>query len=923
VRQARKAVPLTQEELAERAGVSVYTISNLERGVPHAPRPDTLRLLVRALNAAPEDTAQLLQSARSAPDTPGLGAPRPPIVGSAPRHVALPLPLPLPLTPLLGREEEVEAIIAQLQSPHVRLLALLGMGGIGKTRLAIDCARRIAQMPDVFADGVVYVSLAAVSTLGLVPTAIAAALGVRETSDCPLEEALFAATADRAVLLVLDNCEQIRGVGSYMAHLLMASPGLKALVTSRAALNIAGEYRFQVRLLALPAEADSLPPEQLARIPAVALLIERARAAHPEFALTADNAASITAICRRLDGLPLALELAAPQLALLSPDELLARLNDRLSALRADGLDRPARQQTLRATLDWSYDLLDPVAQAGLRWLSLCAGGSTLDVAESLCAQACEQISSPSGLVERSAFAPLEVISRLANHHLLERQPNERSAEDRRLTMLATIEEYAHERLCESATETLAAARAHAHVYLEFAETAAAGLQGAEQGRWLQRFAHEQDNFRAALRWSLRQREGLLALRFVAALWTYWSTVGMLSEGRDWLEQALALAQPLDVADPAGRRTLAEAYNGAGVLATRQGDFAAAERFHAQALPLRRALGDPVALASSLNSVGGLLMQQGRLSEAQAVWEESLNYRRQAGDPRSIALGLMNLGVLALNRGEARAAIAYSEESVPLFQADGDETMLAMALINLAMASLLAGELQAAERHVTSGMALARARERRPQIGLGLIVQSELAHMRDDLEAAEALAREALDLWHEIGAPTNVAVMLGMLGTFQCERGNLEAAERLLQQSLALSEQLGDELGLADVWIRRGHVARLEGNWAQAVSAYRRSLEQSMRMESLAGAPDALEGLAAAWQGQGETGRALQFCALAQAIRSRTGSARASYNEAWVASLSSEIQAQVGALGWETSHATFALLTIPQLRASVSDLALG
>jgi predicted ATPase/transcriptional regulator with XRE-family HTH domain len=918
VRQARKAARLTQEELAERAGVSVYTISNLERGVPHAPRPDTLRLLIRALNAAPEDTDRLLQSARSMPETSDLGAPRSPIVGSAPRHAAL----PLPLTPLLGREHETEAISGQLVSPQVRLLSLLGVGGVGKTRLAIECARRIAQTPDMFADGVVYVSLAAVPSLGLVPTAIAAALGVRETSDSPLEAALLAATAYRTLLLVLDNCEHLSGMGPYVAQLLMASPGLKALVTSRAALNIAGEYHFEVCPLALPAEADPLPPEQLARIPSVALFIERAQAVRQGFVLTVDNAIAIAAICRRLDGLPLALELAAPQLALLSPDELLIRLDHRLSALSAGGMDRPARQQTLRATLDWSYDLLDPVAQASLRWLSLCAGGSTLEVAEALCAHACKQTNSPYGLMERSAPAPLDVITRLANHHLLQRQPGERSEADRRLTMLATIEEYAQERLHESTEETLAATYAHARIYLEFVEAAAAGLQGAEQGQWLQRFAHEQDNIRAALRWGLEQQQGLIALRFVAALWVYWSTAGMLSEGRDWLEQALALASSVNAADPSGQRTLAEAYNGAGVLATRQGDFAAAERFHAQALPLRRALGDPVALVSSLNSVGGLLMQQGRLSKAQAVWEESLNYRRQTGDSRSIALGLMNLGVLALNRGEIHAAIAYSEESVPLFQAAGDETMLATALINLAMASLLAGELQAAERYVTSGVALARARERRHQIGLGLIVQSELAHMRDDLGAAEALAREALDLWREIGAQTNVAVVLGLLGTFQCERGNLEAAERLLQQSLALSEQLGDELGLADVWIRRGQVAWLEGNWAQAVSAYRRSLEQSMRMESLAGVPDALEGLAAAWQRQGETERALQFWALAQAIRSHTGSARATYNEAWVTPLQSEIQAQVGALRWETSHATFTLLSIAQLRASVSELAL-
>jgi predicted ATPase/DNA-binding XRE family transcriptional regulator len=447
VRRARKAAHLTQEELATRAGISVYTVSNLERGIPHAPRPDTVRLLADALHATPTDENWLLQTARSISESPVRGLQS----SSTATFMVRPVSLPLPLTPLLGREEEVKAIIAQLQSPQIRLLSLLGVAGVGKTRLALECAHRLALTPGVFTDGIIYVSLAAVASVGLVPTAISEALGLRETSNSPLEEALFAAIADRTFLLVLDNCEHLTGIGQYVASLLMASPSLKALATSRSALSIGGEHRIEVRSLMPPPDAERLSLEELAAIPAVTLLLERAQAAHPGFTLTAENSVPIVRICRRLDGLPLALELAAPQLALLSPNELFARLDNRLLGLRAGGVDLPARQRTLRGTLDWSYDLLDPPAQTCLRWLSVCAGGSTLELAEALCAQALEWSDAPKGSTKQPGTAPFEVIVRLANHCLVQRQSSEAADAERRLTMLATIEEYASERLHESA----------------------------------------------------------------------------------------------------------------------------------------------------------------------------------------------------------------------------------------------------------------------------------------------------------------------------------------------------------------------------------------------------------------------------------------------------------------------------------------
>jgi predicted ATPase/DNA-binding XRE family transcriptional regulator len=925
LRRARKAALLTQEDLAERAGVSVYTISNLERGVPHAPRPETIRLLAQTLGATPDEMSRL-QAATTAPSGSALDTPQRASADSASLRLTA---LPSPLTALLGREDEVQVVTARLESRQARLLSLVGVGGVGKTRLALECAHRLAQSSGAFPDGIAFVSLGSIPSVGLAPTAIADALGVRESSERPLEDALLSALAHRRVLLVLDNCEHLDGMGSYVARLLMACPNLTALVTSRAALSIAGEHQYQVRPFTLPAEGDVRSLEELAAVPAVALLLERAQAAGAQAQLVPEAAPTLIAICHRLDGLPLAIELAAPQLALLSPDELLARLDHRLSALSAGGSDRPARQQTLRATLDWSYDLLDPAAQAGLRWLAVCAGGSALEAAEAMCAQAVTHSDVAGPFPSPAARAPIEVILHLANQHLLQRQSAVPSATpsaiqiaaERRVTMLATIEEYARERLQERETELFEAHQAHAQVYLRMTETAAAGVQGPEQTRWLERLHAELPNVRAALRWSLEQRNTEVALRFGAALWWYWNTVGMLSEGRDWLEQALALAPPVETLDVAGQQLLAEVYNGAGVLATRQGDFAAAERFHAQALPLRRAMGDPAGLASSLNSLGGLLMQQGRLAEAQAAWEESLTYRRASGQARAIALGLMNLGVLAVNAGEVRQAVSYIEESVPLFRAAGDASMVSNALINLAMASLLAGDLVAAQQNVTEGLEIAHAHELRRVVGLGLIVQSEVAHVHGDLDGAEALAQEGLAVWREVGGQTNVPTMLALQGTLQYERGNLTASAALLGESLALSEQLADAFDLCDVWTRLGHLARLQGRWDEAAAAYQRSLRIHVQMASTAGAPESLEGLAGVWWEQEKTERALDVYALAQALRTRTGAARAPYNDRWVASLVSAIHSLSGAEQWEALANATSELTVADCQARMAEFA--
>jgi predicted ATPase/DNA-binding XRE family transcriptional regulator len=913
LRRLRELAGLTQEQLAERAGLSARSIRNLERGAPHVPRIETARLLAQALNLSTEEQATFIAAARRQElRFPAVKLPS----GDAP-----PYAIPLPLTSLIGRKQELRQAEALLSSGDVRLLTIVGPPGVGKTRLALALARGGAAASY---EGTALVSLAPLRNPTYVLDAIAQSLGLREAPNRTSLETITASLRDKRLLMVLDNFEHVAASARVLADLLQQCPELTALVTSRAPLRLRGEQILDLAPLALPPNTPDIPLYQVARAPAVALLLERVQALDPAFALTTANAPAIVAVCRQLDGLPLALELAAARFPHLTPDALLARLERRMDTLTSGAPDLHLHQQTLRTTLDWSYSLLTPEAQEAFQWLAVCAGGCAIEVAEDICAHT-RRVMYPHASSEGPA---LDQIATLLDHHLLGRQISEEDVGngedgDERLTMLATIQEYASERLHAHPDEQSAAGLAHAQVYLVLAESAAAGLQGPEQTRWLRRLRREIENVRAALRWSLQQHEGLLALRFAAALWTYWNTVGTLSEGRDWLEQALALAPPAESLDADGQRTLAEAYNGVGVLATRQGDFAAAERFHAQALPVRRALGDPVALASSLNSLGGLLMQQGRLGEAQTVWEESLGYRRQSGDGRAVALGLMNLGVLAPNRGEIRAAIAFSAESAPLFRAAGDESMLSTALINLAMASYLAGDLQAAQQRVEEGLQIARPREQRRQMGHGLIVLSELAHAAGDLERAEALAREGLAVWREIGAQTNVAFMLALLGSLQAERGDLDAAKALLQESLALAERLADPFGLADGWLRLGHLARLRGQAEQAVAAYKRSLQVSVEMASLAGTPDALEGLAATVQGRGETEPALQLYVLAQAIRAQTGAARARYNDAWGALLFGALQAKIDARRREAVNAEFAALTTGQLHVKIANLALS
>jgi predicted ATPase/class 3 adenylate cyclase len=644
--------------------------------------------------------------------------------------------LPRQLSSFIGRE----AAIAEVESllGGNRLLTLTGTGGCGKTRLGLQVA---ADVLERFPDGAWFVELASLSDPGLVPQAAAMALGLAEERDRPITRTLVEYLKGKDLLLLLDNCEHVlASCARLVAALVGECQGVTVLATSREALGIAGEQACHVRSLSVPAPGQAVAALDLSRFESVQLFVDRARLVRPEFELGPHNASALASLCRHLDGIPLAIELAAARVRSLSVEEIDGRLDQRFRLLTGGSRTALPRQQTLRSLIDWSYDLLREPERLLLQRLAVFAGGWTITAATDVCAGDAVTDDEILDLLTSLCDKSLAVVETVEQHS--------------RYRMLESVRQYARDRLAESG-DAASVRKRHRDHFLALAEATQAKLVGAEQAVWLRRLEEEHENLRASLDGSLPAGEAGEGLRFCGALYRFWLTRGYLSEGRQWCTRMLG--------KPAARpptRERATALNAAGNLAYYQGDYDAARALHEESLAIMRDVGDREGVAGALNGLGNIALDHGDYVAARALYEECLALKRELSDRRGIATALNNLGNVACEQCDFASARTLFEECLAIMRELGNRGGVADLLHNLGSVALHQGDCGAAQALHEQSLAIVRELGDQGGIANSLETLGTVAHEQGDYETAGRLHAESLTIRRTLGERRNIAYSL-------------------------------------------------------------------------------------------------------------------------------------------------------------------
>ncbi len=803
--------------------------------------------------------------------------------------------------------------VAILRQPEGRLLTLTGPGGIGKTRLSQQIA---AELQADFEDGIVFVALAPLSDPALTLSTIAQSIGAKDGGAQCLLTNVKEALHDKQLLLILDNFEHVIPAAGLVADLLTASPKLKILVTSRQTLHLYNERELVVPPLRLPS-SDKLPAlSELEAYEGIALFVQRSRMVKPNFSLTEETASTIVEICQRLDGLPLAIELAAARGKLLPPATLLDRLGNRLKLLTDGASDLPTRQQTIRSTIEWSYRLLNEAEKQLFAALGVFAGGTGLEAIETIC---------QAKVAGQPEIEVLDELASLVGKSLV--QQIETKAGEPRFTMLATLREYALERLTENNTvEDLK--RVHAEYFLELAEQASEQLRGAQQAEWLDRLETECDNLRAALDWAEeKDLTGLpdptrleISARMSTAMAPFWEMRGYLREGRQRLTYWLAAQAKLEKAGIAvSKEALAQVNLNIGRLIYLQGDYQAARPQFEANLRLFGELQDKTNLMITQKYLGDLALRQSEYKIASRFYQESLEIAQEIGNQWESASCLNSLGLVEWFQGQFSAARHHYKHSLEIWQELGDKRTFAMTLSNIGAVAYQQGDYEAAKADNSECLRLWQELGDRWGISHALQHLGLVAYAQDNLELAADLQHQSLTLRREIGDRWGIGRSLANLGLVACQEGALSAARAFFEESLTVRREIGDRWGIADALIGLSHLAWLEKDCASAKKLLQEGLRLASQFSLNLQVARLLEGLVLVVATCGELETAIRFAGAAFALRETLEAVMPSCEQAEYETALLTVQTELGKAAYNKARLEGQAWTLVEAIAQARD----